>query len=155
MSNARDDRDRLQHNRKRKGSESILTASEEIGQMHFSTENYTTAIEYFQEALKSSELKDYPDRYRLFLRLCDCHRKKGDYRGAHKFLQLARALLSDPVPPDALGKIEYREAHGLLVEGRYEQALKRGFAAYRRLKHSSEHGEVAYIQLLLANCDRR
>jgi LacI family transcriptional regulator len=39
--------------------------------------------------------------------------------------------------------------------GNYEEALRVGFCAYRRLKHSSEHGEVADVQVLIANCYHR
>ncbi|MCK5406060.1 MAG: tetratricopeptide repeat protein, partial [Candidatus Krumholzibacteria bacterium] len=58
-------------------------------------------------------------------------------------------------PQTALGKIERREAYGLLIQSKYDQALKLGFAAYRRLKHSNEHKEVADTQLLLANTYQR
>ncbi|MDH3216928.1 MAG: sigma 54-interacting transcriptional regulator [Candidatus Krumholzibacteria bacterium] len=155
MSNARDDKDRLQHNRKQEFSESVIAPSEEIGEMHFSTENYSTAIEYFQKALSAQNLKDYPDCYRLVLRISDCHRHKGRYKEAQKWLDQARRLLGEPAPITALGKIECREAFSLLLQSNYDQALKLGFSAYRRLKHSNEHKEVADVQLLLANCYHR
>ena len=82
MSNARDDKDRLQHNKNNEFSEAVVAPSEEIGEMHFSTENYTTAIEYFQRALDSQDLRNFPDRYRLHLRISDCHRQKGRHREA-------------------------------------------------------------------------
>ena len=90
MSNARDDKDRLQQNRKNEFSKSIVAPSEEIGEMHFSTENYSTAMEYFQEALKTPDLKDFPDRYRLLLRVSDCHRHKGRHRESQAWLSRAR-----------------------------------------------------------------
>ncbi len=155
MSNARDDKDRLQQNKNQEFSESIIAPSEEIGEMHFSTENYSTAIEYFQKALASRDLKDFPDRHRLLLRISDCHRHKGRYREATQWLDRARALLTDPVPPTALGNIECREAFSLLLQSKYDEALKLGFSAYRRLKHSNEHKEVADVQLLLANSYHR
>ncbi len=154
MSNARDDKDRLQQNRK-KFSEPIVAPSAEVGEMHFSTENYSTAIEYFQEALKTPELKNFPDRYRLLLRVSDCHRHKGRHRESKEWLDRARTLLTEDAPQTALGKIERREAYGLLIQSKYDQALKLGFAAYRRLKHSNEHKEVADAQLLLANTYHR
>ncbi len=155
MSNARDDKDRLQQNRKNEFSKSIVAPSEEIGEMHFSTENYSTAMEYFQEALKTPDLKDFPDRYRLLLRVSDCHRHKGRHRESQAWLSRARELLTQDAPQTALGKIERREAYGLLIQSKYDQALKLGFAAYRRLKHSNEHKEVADAQLLLANSYHR
>jgi transcriptional regulator with GAF, ATPase, and Fis domain/tetratricopeptide (TPR) repeat protein len=123
--------------------------------MHFSTENYTTAIEYFENALQAPDLKDFPDRYRLLLRVGDCFRNKGDYRTAQALLEDARALLPEPAPKTALGKIEYREAFSLFLQSSYDEALKLGYSAYRRLKYSKEHKEVADVQLLLANCYHR
>lgn len=155
MSNARDDSERLQHNRKREFSESIIAPSEEIGEMHFSTENYSTAIEYFDRALGSPDLKDYPDRYRLLLRLSDCHLQKGRHREAQSWLDQARPLVPEGPAHTALARIERREASSLLLQSRYDEALKLGFAAYRKLKHSNEHKEVADVQLLLANAYHR
>jgi transcriptional regulator with GAF, ATPase, and Fis domain/tetratricopeptide (TPR) repeat protein len=155
MSNARDDKDGLQHNKRRKQPESVFSPNEEIGQMHFSTENYSTAIEYFSKALESQDIKDFPDRFRIYLRIGDCFRKKGNYKEAWTLLEQARDLLGDDGPLESLGKVDYREAYILLAQGSYDEALKIGFSAYRRLKHSSEHGEVADVQLLLANCYHR
>ena len=74
MSNARDDKNWFddKNSRKKHHSKSVFSPSEEIGQMHFATENYSTAIEYFAKALHSHDLKDYPDRFRLYLRIGDC-----------------------------------------------------------------------------------
>ncbi len=123
--------------------------------MHYSTENYTTALEYFSRALGSPDISSYPDRFRILLRMSDCHRKKGHYVEARQYLEKARSLLDDAVVDEDCGKIEYREAYILLAQGNYDDALRIGFSAYRRLKHSDEHGEVADIQLLLANCYHR
>jgi tetratricopeptide (TPR) repeat protein len=159
MSNARDNKEWFDNSkpRKRNQSKSVFSPSEEIGQMHYCTENYTTALEYFKKALSvsESEIKDYPDRFRLSLRISDCHRRKGNYQEARKFLERARAILQEEPSPEDMGKIEYREAFILLSQGYYEEALKTGFNAYRSLKHSIEHGEVADVQILLANCYHR
>lgn len=155
MSNARDDKDRVHHNRKRDAARSTFAPSEEIGEMHFSTENYSIAAEYFENALAVSDLTDFPDRYRLLLRVGDCHRAKGDIRRSQELIENARALLPDPAPATAVGKIEFREAYALYLQSSYDGALKLGFSAYRRLKHSQEHKEVADVQLLLANCYHR
>lgn len=155
MPNARDDNDRVHNHRKRKDASPIFAPVEEIGEMHFSTENYSTAIEYFQKALESPDLNDYPDRYRVLLRIADSHERKGEHREAHDALSLARATISEDTPDLALGGIEFREASILQAQGNYDDALRLGFGAYRKLKHSSEHKEVADIQKLLANCYHR
>ena len=93
MPNARDDKDRLQHNKKRKHAESVFSPLEEIGDMHFAAENYSTAIEYFHKALDAPELKDYPDRFRLLCLLGDCHRRKGGIKEARLYFEQARTLI--------------------------------------------------------------
>jgi transcriptional regulator with GAF, ATPase, and Fis domain/Tfp pilus assembly protein PilF len=123
--------------------------------MHYSTENYSTAIEYFTKALEFPDLKDFPDRFRICLRIGDCYRKKGHYKEARQLLEKARSILGDDAPAEAMGKVDYREAYILLAQGSYDEALRIGFSAYRRLKHLSEHGEVADVQLLVANCYHR
>ncbi|MDH4036379.1 MAG: sigma 54-interacting transcriptional regulator [Candidatus Krumholzibacteria bacterium] len=154
MSDARDEREWLEKGRRDKTRDSICSPGEEIGEMHFATENFSTALEYFRGALEQTDLPDYPDRFRLLTRISDCHRKRGDYPSARQCLEDARAL---PValPEEAVGRIEYREGYLLLWQGAYDAALKTAFGAYRRLKRSQSHSEVAYVQLLVANCYQR
>jgi transcriptional regulator with GAF, ATPase, and Fis domain/tetratricopeptide (TPR) repeat protein len=154
MSDARDEREWLEKARREQTPEPITSSDEEIGEMHFATENFSTALEYFRGALEQPDVPDYPDRFRLLMRVSDCHRKRGDYTAAKECLDRARAL-SVKLPDDALGAIEYREGYVLLWQGAYDAALKTAFGAYRRLKRSQSHGEVAYIQLLIANCYQR
>jgi transcriptional regulator with GAF, ATPase, and Fis domain len=153
MSDARDEREWLK--KERDGTrESIYSPAEEIGEMHFNAENFTTALEYFTNALERPELTPYPERFRLLLRVSDCHRKRGDFAAAEQFVRDARSVQT-AFPEDAIGRLEYREGYLLLWQGQYDEALKTAFAAYRRLKRSESHGEVAYIQLLIANCYQR
>ncbi len=154
MSDARDEREWLEKARREQTREPIISSDEEIGEMHFATENFSTALEYFRGALEQPDVPEYPDRFRLLMRVSDCHRKRGDYTAAKECLNRARALPVN-LPDDVLGAIEYREGYVLLWQGAYDAALKTAFGAYRRLKRSQSHGEVAYIQLLIANCYQR
>jgi transcriptional regulator with GAF, ATPase, and Fis domain len=154
MSDARDEREWLGKERRESGHESVYSPGEEIGEMHFATENFTTAMEYFSGALEQSGIPDYPDRFRLLLRVSDCHRKRGDFAAAKSFLDRARSLPA-PLSDEAVGRIEYREGYLLLWQGSYDLALKTAFGAYRKLKRSESHAEVAYVQLLIANCYQR
>jgi transcriptional regulator with GAF, ATPase, and Fis domain len=155
MSNARDDREWLENERSGKGTPGpVYTTGEEIGEMHYATENFSTALEYFQKALGSPDGSPYPDKFRVLLRISDCHRKRGQYADAQRFLDAARVVV-DELSDEALGRIEYRQGFVLLWQGNYDRALKTGFDAYRKLKHSQAHSEVAYIQLLIANCYQR
>lgn len=153
MSNARDERDWLENNPTGKGntSRSVVPPAEEIGNMHFSSENYSTALEYFHKALDSSDISSDSDKFRIILRICDCHRQKGDYAEAQRYLDLARKLSERFPSKEVAGKIEYRQAFFLLSKGEYNDALKAGFSAYRKLKKSDEHGDVASVQILIGH----
>jgi transcriptional regulator with GAF, ATPase, and Fis domain len=152
MSDARDEREWLEKDRRESTRGSVVSPNEEIGEMHFATENFSTALEYFCGALEQPELAEM-DRFRLLLRVSDCHRKRGDFAAAKEYLDRARSLSA--LTGEALGRIEYREGYLLLWQGAYDAALKTAFGAYRRLKRSESHGEVAYIQLLIANSYQR
>ncbi len=152
MSDARDEREWLEKDRRDRSRGSVVSPSEEIGEMHFATENFSTALEYFCGALEQPDLVDI-DRFRLLLRVSDCHRKRGDYAAAKEFLDRARAMPT--LSAEELARIEYREGYLLLWQGDYDTALKTAFTAYRRLKRSEAHGEVAYVQLLIANSYQR
>ena len=153
MSNARDDRDWLEKNSEREEHtfESVVSPAEEIGNMHVSSENYSTALEYFHKALESSEESTKQDKFRIYLQISDCHRRKGDYAEAQRYLDSTAKLAEHFPSREIVGKIEYRQAFLLLSKGQYDEALKAGFSAYRKLKKSDEHGEVASIQILIGH----
>ncbi|MCI0453238.1 MAG: sigma 54-interacting transcriptional regulator [Candidatus Latescibacteria bacterium] len=152
MSDARDEREWVEKDQRDQSRGSVVSPGEEIGEMHFATENFSTALEYFCAALEQPGLAE-ADQFRLLLRVSDCHRKRGDYAAAKQSLDSARALST--LSGEDLGRIEYREGYLLLWQGEYDAALKTGFGAYRRLKRSQSHSEVAYIQLLIANSYQR
>jgi transcriptional regulator with GAF, ATPase, and Fis domain len=157
MSNARDDRDWLEKNSReeRQASESVYTPAEEIGLMHFSSENFSTALEYFHEALNSPETAADPDKFRLLLRIFDCHRNKGSFARAEEALDKAKKLAEGFPSDEVYGRIEYRHAYLLLTRGQSDEALKESFSAYRKLKKTNAHGEVGRIQNLIAHCYTR
>lgn len=155
MSNARDEREWLGDNRGDTSNEPASSIAEEIGEMHFTTENFTTALEYFHEALQAPGVSAYPQKFRVLLRISDCYRMKGTYDEAEQFLEAARAAHEGPLDEESAGPVDYRQASINYLRGRYEDALKAGFSAYRILKHSNRHTQVADIQLLLANCYHR
>ena len=88
MSNARDERDWLQNNPdgENRIPEKVYSPAEEVGDMHFSSENFTPAIEYFHKALESAEISADQDKFRVLLKICDCHRQKGNYDLAQESL---------------------------------------------------------------------
>ena len=153
MSNARDDRDRSGRI-PGDGTPGVgsAAATEEIAWVHYSAGNLTAALEYFHDALQSPEIQAYPDRFRIFLSISDCHRLRGEFTETERFVLAARSSLpEDPLVED-LAKVEYREAYVQHSRGNYESSLKRAFRAYRRLKSSTEHREVAATQTLIGHC---
>ena len=154
MSNARDDREPSRRRPEATGAGEAGATAAEIGAMHYSTGNYATALEYFHQALQRRGIE--PDeQFELLLRISDCHRARGEYDDAERFVHAARTLF-DPEPDDPrAGHLGYREASMAWRRNRYEDALKLAFAAYRGLKRSSEHELVGDIQLLIANCYHR
>ncbi|HSG28031.1 MAG TPA: tetratricopeptide repeat protein, partial [Candidatus Krumholzibacterium sp.] len=128
-------------------------SDEELGDMHLSTENYSVALEYYEKALQSIHLAaSVPaELVRLYIKISDCYRKKGLFREATTFLESASSHCADN---DLIGKaiINSRRAIIHRLGGEVQRALKEGCAAYRVLRTSDEHKEVANNQLLIANC---
>ncbi|MCK4537199.1 MAG: sigma 54-interacting transcriptional regulator [Candidatus Krumholzibacteria bacterium] len=129
---------------------------EELGDMHLSTENYSVALEYYDKALqKVHAASAIPvDLVRIYTKISDCYRKKGLLREAMTFLDSAS---SNCVEDDHLGRGIILCRRGIInYDGsRIKEALKEGSAAYRILRTSNEHREVAHAQLLIANCYAR
>ena len=84
--------------------------------------------------------------------MSDCHRKRGDFAAAKEVLDQARAN-PGAVTGEALGRIESPgRVPAPVAQEPTDAALKTAFGAYRTLKRTASHAEVAYIQLLIANC---
>jgi transcriptional regulator with GAF, ATPase, and Fis domain len=154
MSNARDERDWPKKNPEgeSRAPDAVYSPAEEVGDMHFSSENFTTAIEYFHKALESTENFADQDKFRILLKICDCHRLKGNYDLAEEAVDAAGELAEKSASEAILAKVEYRRAYLLLTRGRYDDALRSSFNAYRKLKNSDEHQDVASVQNLIAHC---
>jgi len=154
MSNARDERDWLRNNPDgdNRLPETVYLPAEEVGDMHFSSENFTPAIEYFSKALESDEISADQDKFRILLKICDCHRQKGNYDLSQESLDAASELSESFASNEVLSKVEYRRAYLLLTRGHYDDALRTSFNAYRKLKNSDEHRDVASTQNLIAHC---
>jgi len=124
---------------------------EELGDMHLSTENYSTALEYYERALNKIHANPKPsDLIRIYLKISDCYRKKGLLDEAKTFLQSASSHCEQTDEIHA-GMITWRHGVILYDQGHIKQALKEACRAYRLLKNSIAHKEVASAQLLIAN----
>jgi transcriptional regulator with GAF, ATPase, and Fis domain len=133
----------------------MFTPAEELGMMHFSSENFSTALEYFHEALKATENSADPDKFRILLRIFDCHRNKGNVADAGRALDQANKLAEGFPSDEVFGRIEHRRAHLMITAGELDGALKEAFSAYRKLKKTDAHGEVGRIQNLIGYCYAR
>ncbi len=67
-------------------------SEEELGDMHFSTENYSVALEYYEKALQKIHLAPQPaELLRIYRKISDCYVQKGLFREAATFLQSAES----------------------------------------------------------------
>jgi DNA-binding NtrC family response regulator/tetratricopeptide (TPR) repeat protein len=129
---------------------------EELGDMHLSTENYSVALEYYDKALQKVQTAGGgpSDLVRVYRKISDCYRKKGLLREAMSFLDSAATHCEEE---DLIGKgtIACRRGIILYERGDIKHGLREACSAYRILRTSDEHREVAHTQLLIANCYAR
>ncbi len=129
-----------------------LTSEEELGDMHFSTENYSVALEYYERGLQKSHTTATPsDLVRVYRKISDCYYKKGLLREAMAFLQSAESHC-DPGNDIERASIACRRGFILLEHGEFEKALREAMSAFGTLRLTDEHREVANAQVLMANC---
>jgi len=129
-----------------------LTSEEELGDMHFSTENYSVALEYYERGLQKSHPTATPsDLVRVYRKISDCYYKKGLLREAMAFLQSAESHC-DPKNEIEKASIACRRGFILLEHGEFEKALREAMHAFGTLRLTDEHREVANVQVLMANC---
>jgi DNA-binding NtrC family response regulator/tetratricopeptide (TPR) repeat protein len=129
-----------------------LTSEEELGDMHFATENYSVALEYYEKALQKSQVTTVTTNLiRVYRKISDCYYKKGLLREAMTFLQSAESHCSEK-DEMARASIACRRGFILLEHGEFEKALKEANTAYGTLRFTDEHREVANAQILMANC---
>ena len=129
-------------------------SAEELGDMHLSTENYSVALEYYTQALQQNVKRDPADSVRIYRKISDCYRKKGMLREAMAFLEDARLHCTD----DNIisnGILSCRRGIIYYEQDEIKKALREACRAYRILRISDEHKEVAHTQLLMANCYSR
>jgi DNA-binding NtrC family response regulator/tetratricopeptide (TPR) repeat protein len=133
-----------------------LTSEEELGDMHFSTENFSVALEYYEKAISRQQTaSEQPsDLGRLYYKISNCYFKKGLLQEAMTFLQSAESLCDDK---DEIGNamISCRRGFILLEHGAFEKALRHALNAYGVLRLTDMHKEVADTQVLMAVCYTR
>jgi DNA-binding NtrC family response regulator/tetratricopeptide (TPR) repeat protein len=133
----------------------VIGPEEELGDMHFSTENYSVALEYYEKALQKVHLNPQPsDLLRIYRKISDCYVQKGLFREATAFLESAESQCDEH---DTFGKGTLACLRGIILRenGAIEKALHEGCTAYRLLRGGDDHREVGRVQRLIAICYAR
>ena len=70
----------------------VIGPEEELGDMHFSTENYSVALEYYEKALQKIHSNPHPSELlRIYRKISDCYVQKGLLHEAMTFLESAES----------------------------------------------------------------
>ena len=125
---------------------SLRTTSdtESMGDFHFSSENFSLALEYFEKAYQHTQVEGpQGDLWRLGFKIGDAYRRKGLFSEAREWFLLAQGRLKGQ--PDSVehGLVLDRIGSVLMNTGTLEEALQSCFQGYERLKNSPLHAEVA------------
>jgi len=133
----------------------VVGPEEELGDMHFSTENYSVALEYYEKALQKIHGNPHPSELlRIYRKISDCYVQKGLLHEAMTFLESAESQCDEH---DAFGKGTLACLRGIILRenGAIEKALHEGCTAYRLLRGGDDHQEVGRVQRLIAICYAR
>ena len=125
---------------------SLRTTSdtEAMGDFHYSSENFTLALEYFEKAYQRAQSEnEQGETWRLACKIGDCFRRKGLYSEARAWVLIAQSRLSSQQSSPEYGLVLYRLGDILIYTGCLEEALQTCFQAYELLKNSPLHAEVA------------
>lgn len=156
MPDDRQGKDDFEYEKKKSQPEyKTIGSEEELGDMHFSTENYSVALEYYEKALQKIHLSPHPaELLRIYRKMSDCYVQKGLFHEAATFLQSAESHCEEG---DSFGKGTLACLRGIILRenGAIEKALHEACTAYRLLRTSDDHREVGRVQRLIATCYAR
>ncbi|MBM4116544.1 tetratricopeptide repeat protein [bacterium] len=125
---------------------SLVSSSdtEAMGDFHFSSENYTLALEYFEQAYQNLQNEGpRAELWRLAFKLGESYHRKGLDNEAREWFYLAQARLKGRETSLEFGLVLDRIGMVHLYTSSPEEALQFCFQAYELLKNSSLHSEVA------------
>ncbi len=149
-------KDEFEYEKKKSGPKyNAIGSEEELGDMHFSTENFSVALEYYEKALQKIHAAPQPaDLLRIYRKISASYIEKGLLHEAATYLKSAEANCDEN---DSFGKGTLAHLRGIILRerGAVDKALQEAFTAYRLLRTSDEHREVGRVQVLLAVCHHR
>ncbi len=120
------------------------TDTESMGDFHFSSENFSLALEYFEKAYQHTQAEGpRGDLWRLAFKIGDTYRRKGLFSEGREWFLLAQSRLRSEEDSIEYGLVLDRLGSVIMNTGTLEDALKTCFQAYERLKNSPLHAEVA------------
>jgi two-component system NtrC family response regulator len=118
--------------------------TEAMGDFHFSSESYTLALEYFEQAYQHAQNEGpKADLWRLAFKLGECYHRKGLDNESREWFFLAQTRLQGREQSLEYGLVLDRIGMIHLYTSSPEEALQYCFQAYELLKNSSLHAEVA------------
>lgn len=132
-----------------------VSTEEELGDMHFSTENFSVAMEYYEKSLeKLRQSAHSADLSRLYRKMCACCIEKGLLQEAIGYLKIAEASCDEN---DNYSKGTISRLRGIILRenGALERALQEAFTSYSLLRGTDDHREVARALVLIAVCQYR
>jgi len=132
-----------------------LESLEEVGDFHFASDSFGTAMEYYERALARSEELEGLDALmcaRLHRKVADCYRSKGFLEKASVHLDLAFESLTGFESDVEFGVTLTRRADVRILRGQPDRALKDALFAIEVLRSTAAHSEFAYAQTVAAIC---
>lgn len=153
---SRDRHDPLE--KKGRQSPTPLEALEEVGDFHFGSDGFSTALEYYESALEDLERRPPMDdcgAARLHRKIADCHRAKGVIDAADAHLARAREFLRGHEYELEYGIFLGRRADVRSCQGKHETALGDAQVALDILKATAAHREYAFALTVAAICHGR
>ena len=131
---------------------------EEVGDFHYGADGFSTALEYYESALRSLGVEQEFDPIvaaKLNRKISDCYRSKGMLEEALGYLERARSFLKGFEFELEYGIVLGRRADLLNAQGKHEAALGDAQTALDILKATAAHHEYAYVQTVMAICHGR
>src|SRR5262249_8983759 len=130
-----------------------LAALEEIGDVHYGTEAFSPAHEYYDAAARTLGTENEFDPVvaaRLNRKMSDCLRQRGQVDLAYAQLEQARSYLKGYEYELEHGLVLARRADLLSTMGQHEQALADAQIALEILRATAAHREYAFVLRIAA-----
>ena len=133
-------------------------ALEEVGDFHFGTDAFSTALEYYEGAVRGFGVEQEFDpgvAARLNRKIADCYRAKGLLDEALAALDRASGFLETASNDVETGIVLGRRADVLSAQGKHEEAMRVVGRALEILRATAAHREYGLALKTAATCQGR